>query len=214
VRPGSHAAPDGSFGRSAGIQVGRAVVLVAIAVVVGILLLYRTGHGGTGATAASSTGTTAKSKAKTTTTRPGTGSTAATSAVTTTTIAPARPASAVKVLVANGSGVSGLAGLTATKLHTAGYNTLAVQNATRQVTASIVYYQAGYPQEALVLATVLGLPATSVQPIATPPPVTNLSTANILVVAGPDLARATTTTPTTVHTATTAHVATTTTVKH
>jgi hypothetical protein len=190
------------------------VILVAIAVLVGILLLYRSGHGGTGSSAASSPGTTAKAKSKTTTTRPGGGGSAVTPTVPTTTIAPPRPPSAVKVLVANASGVRGLAGLTATKLHTAGYNPLAVVNATKQVTTTIVYYQPGYEQEAAALAQVLGLPATAVQPMATPPPVTNLSTANILVVAGPDLAAQAASTPTTVHTATTVHPATTTTVKH
>jgi hypothetical protein len=184
------------------------VILVAIAVVVGILLLYRSGHGGTGASAASSTATTAKAKTKTTTTRPNTGTSAVTPTATTTTLAPPRPASAVKVLVANASGIRGLAGVTATKLHTAGYNTLAVVNATKQVTATIIYYQPGYQQEAAALAQDLGLPPTAVQPMATPPPVTNLSTANILVVAGPDLGGSAASTPTTVHTATT------TTVKH
>ena len=47
--------------------------------------------------------------------------------------------------------------------------------------------------------------------LSSPPPVTNLSTANVLVVAGPDLAQAAPATATTVHTATTLHPATTTT---
>jgi hypothetical protein len=211
VRPGSHAAGDGSFGRSAGIQVGRAVVLVAIAVLVGVLLLYRTGHGGGGTTAAASTGTT--SRPRTTTTKPAGGKTPVTLPVVTTTTTPARPASAVKVLVANGSSVRGLAGVTATRLHTAGYNTLNVVNATRQVTTTVVYYTAGYQLEAGVLAQVLGVPATSVLAMATPPPVINLGTANVLVIAGPELARGTASTATTLHTTTTVHPATTTTVK-
>jgi hypothetical protein len=134
-----------------------------------------------------------------------------TAATTTVTTASARPASAVKVLVANGSNVRGLAGLIATKLHTAGYNTLAVVNATQQVAASVVYYQPGYQKEAALVGQVLALAPTAVQATPSPPPVTNLSTANILVVAGPDLAPASGSTATTVHTpATTAHAPTTT----
>ncbi len=204
MRPGSHAADDGSFGRSAGIQVGRAVLLVVIAVVIGILVLHRSGGGGP--TVVVATGSTT-----TTTKAPNGGKTPVTTAQSTTTTAPARPASAVKLLVANGSSVRGLAGLISTKLHTAGYNTLAAANATQQVTTSVVYYEAGYQREAEAVAQVLGLPATAVQPMPTPPPVTNLNTANVLVVTGPDLATAAgTTTTTTARTATTLHTTTTT----
>ena len=203
MRPGSHAADDGSFGRSAGIQVGRAVLLVAIAVVIGILVLHRSGGGGP--TVVVATGSTT-----TTTKAPNGGKTPVTTAQTTTTTAPARPASAVKLLVANGSSVRGLAGLISTKLHTAGYNTLAAANATQQVTTSVVYYEAGFQREAAAVAQVLGLPATAVQPMPIPPPVTNLNTANVLVVTGPDLATAAGTTTTTAHTATTLHTTTTT----
>jgi hypothetical protein len=205
VRPGPQATGEGSFGRNAGIQVGRAVLLVALALIIGVVLLRRVGGGGAAPTTAASTGTTsttAKSTAggKTATTAP---------AATTTTTTPARPASAVKVLVANGSTVRGLAGLIATKLHTAGYNTLAVVNATQQVTASLVYFQPGYQKEAAAVAGTLGVAATAVQPTPSPPPVTNLSTANVLVVAGPDLG-STASTSTTVRTATTLHTTTTT----
>jgi hypothetical protein len=113
--------------------------------------------------------------------------------------------------VANGSSVRGLAGLIATKLHTAGYNTLAVVNTTQPVTASLVYYEAGYQKEAAAAAQVLGLAPTTVVAMPSPPPVTNLNTANVLVVTGPDLATAAgSTTTTTAHTATTLHSTTTT----
>jgi hypothetical protein len=186
--------------------VGRAVLLVALALIIGIVLLRRVGGAGGSPTAAVATGTTSttakSSGGKTPTTTP---------SVTTTTTTPARPASAVKVLVANGSSVRGLAGLTATKLHTAGYNTLAVVNATQQVTASLVYFQPGYQKEAAAVAATLGVAPTAVQPTPSPPPVTNLSTANVLVVAGPDLASAASTSTTTrTGTATTAKATTTT----
>jgi hypothetical protein len=177
------------------------VLLVAVAVVIGFLVLHHSGGGTTVAVAKGTTTTTAKASSKTPVVPPGT----------TTTTTAIRPAADVKVLVANASSVRGLAGLVAAKLHTAGYNTLAVVNATQQLTASVIYYQPGYQREADGVAQTLGLAATTVKPTVSPPPVTNLSTANVLVVAGPDLAQAAAATTTTVHTATTLHPATTTT---
>jgi hypothetical protein len=208
VRPGQHAASDGSFGRSAGIQVGRAVALVAVAVVVGVILLRhnKTPSGAT-TVAARPTTTTVHN------THPST--TAATQPGATT---PLRAPATVKVLVANGTVASGggsthLAGTVSTKLKGLGYNTLAAVNATQGVTASIVMFQPGYDKEAAALAQALGLPATAVQPLPTTPPVSSLFAANILVVAGPDLAQSTgsttpstaATTPTTSRTTTTIH---------
>jgi hypothetical protein len=96
-----------------------------------------------------------------------------------------------------------------------------------------VYYNPGFEREARVVAQLLGLPDSAVQPMPTPPPVSDTRGADIVVVVGPDLAKATPTpTPTsppttarrttattahsatTVHTATTVKAATTTTVKH
>ncbi len=138
--------------------------------------------------------------------RPAAGPTAGTSVPTATT-GPVHPPADVKVLVANGSGISGLAGRVSTRLHTAGYDTLAGVNATQRVATSVVYYTAGYQREAGVLAQSLSLPPTSVQPVPTPPPVASLGSANILVVAGPDLSQgstgATTTVPTTAASSTT-----------
>src|SRR5688572_18585602 len=42
VRPGRYAAADGSFGRSAGSALGRGVLLLAVALVIGIVLLNAT----------------------------------------------------------------------------------------------------------------------------------------------------------------------------
>jgi hypothetical protein len=168
------------------------VLLVGIAVVVGIVLLHRVG-GGTTRVAA---------KVTTTTVKPGG---TATTVTTPSTTAAVRPPAQVKVLVANGSGVTGLAGLVATRLHSAGYDTLASVNATQRVATSIVYYAPGYDREAAALAQTLGLPPTAVQALPTPAPVASLSSANILVVVGPDLAQGGATT-TTVHAPTTVPV--------
>jgi hypothetical protein len=208
VRPGQHAASDGSFGRSAGIQVGRAVALVAVAVLVGVILLHhnKTPSGATTVAARPTTTTTVHGHPSTTTaTQPGA-------------TTPLRAPTTVKVLVANGTVASGggsthLAGTVSTKLKGQGYDTLAAVNATQGVTASIVMFQPGYDKEAAALAQALSLPASAVQPMPATPPVSNLFGANILVVAGPDLAQATGTTtqstpaptPTTSHTTTTVH---------
>jgi hypothetical protein len=200
VSPGSHAADDGSSRHGAGIQVGRAVILVGIAAIVGIVLLHR-----------GTPGTTRVASAATTTTVKGGGAPTRTTVTTPTTTVPVHPAAQVKVLVANGSGVTGLAGVISTRLRTAGYDTLASVNANQRVAASVVYYAPGYQREAAIVAQSLGLAPTSVQPMPTPPPVASLGTANVLVVAGPDLAQggATTTVPTTAHAPTTLHTSTT-----
>jgi hypothetical protein len=194
VRPGSHAAGDGSFGRSAGINVGKALALVAIAVVIGAVLLHRN-PGSVNVSAAGETSTTAKkSKAAATTT------TTAPVEVTTTTQAVRAP-SAVKVLVANGTSTSGLAGFYSNKLHGLGYDTLASTNTTVKVAASIVYYAPSFQPEALAIAKAIGAQASALKPMPVPSqvPVANINGANIVVILGPDLARVGGTTATTRH---------------
>jgi hypothetical protein len=176
VTQGSHAAADGSFGRSAGIQVGRAILLVGVAVLIGLVLL-RHNAGPGGSTAVASATSTTKPPPPTTTVAPSTSSTVA-----------ARPAQNVKVLVANGSGISGLAGTVSTRLKGQGYDTLAVTNASH-VAASVVYFQPTYTAEGAALAQALSLPASSVQPMPNPPPVSSVGAANIVVVAGPDVSQ-------------------------
>jgi hypothetical protein len=209
VRPGQHAASDGSFGRSAGIQIGRAVGLIAVAALIGIILLHHNGSSATTVAARGSTTTAPSHPSSTTGTTPST------------TSGPLRPPSSVKVLVANGTvagGASGgsqhLAGEVSTTLHGQGYDTLAAVNATQNVTASIVYFQPGYEKEAAVLAQSLGLPVSAVQSMPAQPPVPSLNGANILVVAGPDLVKSAGSTTTTTAHATTTTIATTTTTVH
>jgi LytR cell envelope-related transcriptional attenuator len=213
VRPGNHAAGDGSFGRSAGINVGKAVALVAVAVVIGGLLLRHNG-GGT-VVAAGGTPTTAK-PAKSTSTTPTT-STGGPATVTPTSAAVRAPSS-VKVLVANGTSVGGAATRFSDKLHAAGYDTLSPTNTTaRGVTATVVYYAPAYQKEGAAVAQQLGAATSAVQPLPAQPPVASLNGASILVIVGQDLAGSSTggTGGTGGTTATTRHVvATTTTIKH
>jgi len=98
--------------------------------------------------------------------------------------------SAVAVLVANGSNVDGLAGSVTAALAAKGYRTLTAVNALTTVPSTLVYPvdSTGSSAAAAVLAA-LGLPASSIQTAADgPPPVSSATGADIVVVAGPDLA--------------------------
>ena len=201
-----HAATDGSFGRSAGGAALRGAGLLAIAVVLGIILL-RNGGGDPYSRAVQTLGTptpevTVKGPTPTTQT------------------VPVRVPGEIKVLPANGTSTSG-AGLTIfNRLKQAQYNVLAATNTSSPASTSNVYFNPGFDREARVIAQLLGLPDSAVQPMPTPPPVNNPG-ADVIVVVGPDLAKASGPTPTsppttahrttatTVHTATTAHAATT-----
>jgi hypothetical protein len=202
MRPGSHAAGDGSFRRSAGINLGKAVALVAVALVIGAVLLHRNGGSVNISAAGGSTTTVKKSRTTTTTT---------TTVETTTTVPPSRAPSSVKVLVANGTSVGGQAALYSNKLHATGYDTLASTNATAHVQATIVYYAPSFQSEAAAIALLLGVQASAVKPLPAQGqvPVANLQGANILVVIGPDLVKTGTGT-----TVTTRQVTTTSTTRH
>ena len=212
MRPGSHASPDGSFGRSAGIQVGRAAILLVVATLIGLALLHRgSGGGGNGGLVVAGGNTTATSPGTTPSSQfapPGSTNTSSTQAV--------RAKSDIKVLVANGTGTAGLAGTVSTSLRTKGYNTLASTNSSQKVTATVIYFAPTYDADAIVMAGLLGLPPTAAKPMPSTAqlPVAALNGANILVIAGPDLASTSTATSSTTagarsSTSTTGHTSTT-----
>jgi hypothetical protein len=151
--------------------VARAVIVLAGFVITTVLVL------GVIHPTPSTSGGAAGSSATTTTQPP--------HATTTTTTAP--PAH-VPVLVANASGVTGAAGVVTTELQTAGWTVLPPVNASARVTTSSVYYVAGQQRAAEALATSLHLPASAVVAYTTSAPVSSISTAELLVVVGPDLA--------------------------
>jgi hypothetical protein len=154
-----------------------------VAVLLGLFLLHRSGPGGSSPALASATSTTSTSAPPTS---------AAASSSTSSSVAVKGPQN-VKVLVANGSGVAGLAGRLSTRLHTQGYDTVSQgTNANQAVTTSKVYYTTGFAAEAAVLAQFLKLPPSAAQPMPNPPPVSNLAAANVVVDAGPDLSSTTT----------------------
>lgn len=114
---------------------------------------------------------------------------------TTTTLAARDPAS-VSVLVANGSGVSGVAGQTADALEGAGYTIVDTANAS-PVSATQVLYVGEAEPDAAAIAAVLGLGPEAVAPMPDPPPVPDLAGADVVVIVGPDLASGPITTVTT-----------------
>jgi hypothetical protein len=197
VSPGSHAAGDGSFGRSAGLQAGRAAVLIGVALLIGILLLHRTPGSGGGSGAIAIGDTTLPSSPGTSAPSPGsTTGTSARSTTPTSATAQLRAPQDIKVLVANGTTVAGLAGKISNQIHAKGYNTLASTNSTQKPASTMVYFQPSYSADAAALAAALKLPPSAVLAMPSPPPVSVLNGANILVVVGPDLASASTTSST------------------
>ena len=178
MRQGRHAAGDGSFGRSAGGATARGLVLLAVAVVLGIVLLN---------SADNPRGTTLATGK---TPRP----VATVSTLPTPTTVLARSPHDVKVFPANSTSVNGAGARVGNTLKAAGYDVLAAASVTQQARSTEVLFQPGFDRDAAAIAVVLNLPATSVQPLPTPPPF-DTKAANVVVWIGPDLAG--TTAPTT-----------------
>jgi hypothetical protein len=176
VSRGRHAAADGSFGRSAGSAALRGAVLIAAAVLLGIVLLRATDSPEPFADIESGGGAT-------------TTTTADTEATSTSTTAATRSPAEVKVLVANGSDVAGAAGRVKDELAAKNYNVLAATDATGTASASVVYFNEGFEAEAAALAAQFPTPP-AVQPMPAQPPVSDLRGADVLVVIAADLARA------------------------
>lgn len=179
MRPGTHAAADGSFGRSAGAAMGRGILLLAVALVIGIVLLNATDDQPPGTEVAAESSGDDNGDAN-----DATGTT--TSTAPPATLPAARNPAEVKVLVANASDVRGAAGGARTKLLQAKYNVLSPTDAPTKGTQSAVYFTAEYQADATAVAAALEIPAALVKPLPTPAPVPDLKTANVLVVLGSD----------------------------
>ena len=176
MRPGRYAAADGSFGRSAGAAMGRGVIVIAGAVLLGIVLLNATDDEPPGsalrATGSSSDG--------------GSVSVTTSSTVAPTTTVALRAPKDVKVVVANASGTKGVAARVSDLLKPPGYNVLSPTNAPDAKDSSVLAV-AGYEREAAAIATALQLPSTVVKPLPAPAPIPDLRGANVLVIVGSDL---------------------------
>ncbi|MGI8759564.1 MAG: LytR C-terminal domain-containing protein [Acidimicrobiales bacterium] len=181
MSPGKHATDDSSFGRSMSGAMLRSVALIVVAVVLGIVLLQAT-DGPDPFTA--TTGQDDRRDQETTTTVP-----VGVDPSTTTTSAPAAVVdpSTVTVLVANGSGgVAGLAGDLTGEVEEAGFQVTPPANV-EAVETSVVFFTTGFEEAATAVAGLFD-PALEVAPLPDPSPVDDLRGANVVVVAGPDLA--------------------------
>jgi hypothetical protein len=174
-RPGRQPGADG------GVQWAKALVLIVVLVVIGIVILSKTGSNPAATTAGPAH-------------HPSTGSTTTSTLPAPTTSTTVLPAAQVKVQVLNGLLTGSLAGQWSSKLKTQfGYVTEPADNATTKVPTSIIYVLTpGYQAEAAQLATAVGLTASAVYPTVPAPasapiPATERSTANLVLVIGPDL---------------------------
>ena len=171
--PGQYAAGDGSFGRSAGGAVGRGVVLVLIAVAIGAFLLrsgFDNSTGGAQTTVGDSDPTEAQNpedEEGETVDPAGDGNGDPADPATETTAPPPLPTrepSQVKVAAVNGTGTAGLAGRTADLMGVHGYVTGAKNAASVPMAVSVIYYRAGFSEDAKAVATHLRAPADIIAP--------------------------------------------------
>lgn len=166
-------------------------MLLVVAVILGVVLLQKydtgidTGQISAIAGAQSTTSTTRKLTLTTV------------SGVSTTTTVRARAKADVKVVAANGAGVSGLAGTVTATLKSAGYTPLPAATASAAVDKTSIQYADGYEAEAREVATALGQPATVVAKLSPSPPVaaTDIADAKVVVILGTDFVSSTTSTP-------------------
>ncbi|MHB1775425.1 MAG: LytR C-terminal domain-containing protein [Acidimicrobiales bacterium] len=176
--PGGPAAGGGGGGGGGGgrtdhLVLGRALSLVVLAVVLGVVMLA------VGSRPPVNTATTATT---TTTTAP---AHHGHRSATTTTI----PHATVKVQVANGTTAPTAAAYYTARLQTQTWSTLAPEDTTTPYSGtSVVYYAGGQKAAAQEIASFLGIPATGVKPLTSSVPVSSVSGVDVLVVLGPDLA--------------------------
>lgn len=159
----------------------RGIALIAVAVILGVILLQATdadepfaavdteeddGSGVTPTTDSDSSATTP-----------------------TTATAAAHDPSEVAVLVANGAGIDGLASRIGDQLKAANYVVQTPANTKAPADTSVVFYAPGYEADAAAIAQLLS-PAPATAALPEPPPVEDMKGANVLVVAAADLATA------------------------
>jgi hypothetical protein len=184
------------FGRSASDAALRGALLVAVAVIIGALLIWR-GHDDNPNTVDTGTGTgtgSTTSRAGGTTTRAGvTTRTPVTTPGVTVPIGSTRQPAQVRVLVANGSGIDGYASQAHGKLVTGGYASTGPENAKPGQDNTFIYYRDGFQDDARALAVFLGADGNVVQ--AMPNSLTDrldqavlnkAQSANIVIILGAD----------------------------
>lgn len=162
----------GSSGGS-GFSAARGAALIAVAVILGVVLLNAIDDGNSGPVGDG--GSTSSSTTTTTTTVGQDGS-----STTTTTKPAAVPPAQVSVLVLNGSGRAGVAGTLTNALKAKGYKTLVPNNASSVRAGTVVYAKTGKTAVCTTLAA--SIPNSKVQAMPTPPPA--VSDADCIVVVG------------------------------
>jgi hypothetical protein len=175
--------PAGGGGGPATNPGARGALLLAVAVILGIVLLQKFDSGtidtGGGVATVSSV-----PDQTTTTRRVG----LTTLPVVTSTTLRARAKADVKVVVANGAGVRGLGASTTNTLKNVGYTTLApTDTTTPSVDKTSIQFAEGYEADAREVAATLSLPATVVSKLNAPPvAATDTVDAKVIVVLGVD----------------------------
>lgn len=185
---------EGSPGRGTSDAAVRGALLIGVAVIIGLLLLWR-GHDDDSTTVTSEGGTPVATTVATGGTSPD-GAPATTPGETTVPPPVTHVPKDVKVLVANGTGTSGGAGTVTQKLVPKAWFMLPAANAgTSDVERSVIYYREGYEADAAQIARDLGVPEASIEgmlePMPATPPVSQQAMANaqgahVLVLLGSD----------------------------
>jgi hypothetical protein len=166
---------------SAGGATIRGAALVAVAVIVGVILLgkgFDTGFLPTSSETPSEQA--ANDDDDEEPTDDGEGTTTSTTAA-----AVAHDASQVRVIVLNGGGPSGSASTSSTALAAAGFPTLDAAD-TDDVAATVVFATPGFEADAAIVAQTLGIAAPAQAMPATPPTGTPVGQVDVVVVLGPD----------------------------
>jgi hypothetical protein len=145
---------------TAGFSAARGAALVAVAVIVGIVLLQAIDDGNDGPVGDGG-------PASTTTTTPGSTAAPTDGATTSTTQVAELPPAQVTVRVLNGSGVAGAAGTLTNTLKSKGYKTLVASDAAPR-TGTVVNAKSGRTAECTTLSE--SVPNSKVQPMPTPVP--------------------------------------------
>lgn len=158
---------------------GRGILLLAVAFLIGIVLLQKVDAPARDDQVSAGSDDTEETTT-TTTVEP----------IVTTTTAALRQPKDVRVLTANGTSIKGAGGRIKDKLLAAGYNALAATDTKTPASASAVYFTPGFEREAAVIAQIVGLAPATVQAMPNPAPVADLKAANVLVVVGPEIAQA------------------------
>ena len=188
MRPGRERSGSSVGGNGPGGSAGaRGAALLAVAVILGIVLLQKfdTSPIASGPLGGAATSTTRRVGLTTL-------------ATVTTTTAKTRAKADVKVLVANGAGIRGLGAATTNALKNVGYATLTPADTTATVEKTQVQFADGYEAEAREVAQAVSLPATAVVRLSSPPvAAADLGDAKVVVVLGTDVSATSTSSTTT-----------------